>query len=263
MNHLPFAQSKIENCNRNVLFSMNIIHTRGSPYFHGQTTDRLSCSLGPCGKGRFSASLAISKSYYSNQSVAEVRVSAQQAQRALGVDYGRRHIGVAVSTLGLAPRPMQFIRGGDITEIMRMAQDVVDVAISERMLSRDMLVVWSLEVHLPCLLIAGCDAIVVGLPVTLDGSLYKRQTDSQQGRRCRNFAHTVVEISAKHEIDVYLVDERGTSQEAGALLGFVGSRKSSDKGRKDSIAAALILSSFFSDQPRALKVRPRKGSRNP
>jgi hypothetical protein len=33
----------------------------------------------------------------------------------------------------LAPRPLQFIRGGGIVELMRMAQDVVDVALSERM----------------------------------------------------------------------------------------------------------------------------------
>ena len=58
---------------------------------------------------------------------------AKDVRRALGVDYGRRHIGVAVSTLGLAPRPLQFIRGGGIVELMRMAQDVVDVALSERM----------------------------------------------------------------------------------------------------------------------------------
>ena len=57
---------------------------------------------------------------------------ARDVRRALGVDYGRRHIGVAVSTLGLAPRPLQFIRGGGIVELMRMAQDVVDVALSER-----------------------------------------------------------------------------------------------------------------------------------
>lgn len=158
---------------------------------------------------------------------------AKDVRRALGVDYGRRHIGVAVSTLGLAPRPLQFIRGGGIVELMRMAQDVVDVAVAEQ-----------------------CDSIVVGLPVTIEGSLYKRATDSQQGRRCRNFAHTVFSLSEKHCIGVFLVDERGTSQEAGALLDIVGSRHR-PKGRKDSVAAALILSTFFGDPSAALRVRSR------
>ena len=57
---------------------------------------------------------------------------AKDVRRALGVDYGRKHIGVAVSTMGWAPRPLQFIRGGGIVELMRMAQDVVDVAMEER-----------------------------------------------------------------------------------------------------------------------------------
>jgi len=57
---------------------------------------------------------------------------ALKVQRAVGIDYGRRHIGVAVSTMGLAPRPLQYIRGGGLLEIMRMSQDVVDVAVEER-----------------------------------------------------------------------------------------------------------------------------------
>ncbi|KAI8101933.1 hypothetical protein M9434_006995 [Picochlorum sp. BPE23] len=158
---------------------------------------------------------------------------AKDVRRALGVDYGRKHIGVAVSTMGWAPRPLQFIRGGGIVELMRMAQDVVDVAMEEQ-----------------------CDAIIVGLPVTHQGSLYKRATDSQQGRRCRNFAHTVLALSDKHSIGVFLVDERGTSQEAGALLDIVGSGQRR-KGRKDSVAAALILSTFFADPGAALRVRLR------
>ncbi len=167
---------------------------------------------------------------------------AKDVRRALGVDYGRVHIGVAVSNLGIAPRPLQFIRGGGIVELMRMANDVVDVAVAEQ-----------------------CDCIVVGLPVTTTGVLYKRQTDSQQGRRCRNFAHTLFTVSEKHSIGVFLVDERGTSQEAGALLDIVGGsgnkRKGGKgtKGRKDSVAAALILSAFYADPAAALRVRNRNG----
>jgi len=52
-------------------------------------------------------------------------------QRALGVDYGRRQIGLAVSTLGIAPRPLSGIRAGGLDVLMQMAQDVIDAAIRE------------------------------------------------------------------------------------------------------------------------------------
>ena len=53
------------------------------------------------------------------------------ARRALGVDYGRKHIGLAVSTLGLAPRPMSNMRGGGLDMLMQMAQGVIDAALAE------------------------------------------------------------------------------------------------------------------------------------
>jgi len=105
---------------------------------------------------------------------------------------------------------------------------------------------------------AECDAIVVGIPVTVDGSLYNRKTDSQQGRRCRNFAQNVVALSKKHGLAVFAVDENGTTQEARALLEQHGGgswRRQAEKGKKDSVAAALILSVFFSDPGSALTIR--------
>ena len=52
-------------------------------------------------------------------------------QRALGVDYGRKHIGLAVSTLGLAPRPLMNMRGGGLDVLMQLAQGIVDAAVTE------------------------------------------------------------------------------------------------------------------------------------
>lgn len=57
--------------------------------------------------------------------------SSPRATRALGVDYGRRYIGLAVSSLGLAPRPLKNIAAGGYSEIMRMARDVVEAAVAE------------------------------------------------------------------------------------------------------------------------------------
>lgn len=52
-------------------------------------------------------------------------------QRALGVDYGRRHIGLAVSTLGLAPRVLSPMPGGRASDVPRLAAEVIERATTE------------------------------------------------------------------------------------------------------------------------------------
>lgn len=108
---------------------------------------------------------------------------------------------------------------------------------------------------------AACDSIVIGLPVTSNGSLRRRQTDSQQGRRCRNFADAVAALACTRDLTVYLVDERGTTVEAEALVGALGGGRDDQKRKKDSIAAALILSAFFADSQASLRVKPPKVAR--
>lgn len=71
----------------------------------------------------------------------------------------------------------------------------------------------------------GCDGIVVGLPVTHTGRLADHDTDSQQGRRCRNFAQNVATLGADRDLLVYLVNERGTSLQADGLLAARGSAR--------------------------------------
>jgi len=56
----------------------------------------------------------------------------QVLQRALGVDYGRRQIGLAVSTLGLAPRPLPFLPARGQDTVLMTAQSVVQTALAER-----------------------------------------------------------------------------------------------------------------------------------
>jgi hypothetical protein len=51
--------------------------------------------------------------------------------RALGVDYGRRLIGLAVSTMGLAPRPLPPIPGGRAGDVAELAKLVIQKAQSE------------------------------------------------------------------------------------------------------------------------------------
>ena len=138
---------------------------------------------------------------------------AQSVQRALGLDYGRRVVGLAASTLGFAPRPLEGLPGCTVDTQAELAEEVLEVARRE-----------------------GCDAVVVGLPVTQAGSLRKRDTDSQQGRHCRNFALNLAAAAAAEAeaaaggsrgapIRVFLADERGSTMEALQQLASSGRRK--------------------------------------
>lgn len=75
--------------------------------------------------------------------------------RVLGVDFGTRRTGVAVSALGLAPRPLEVLdsRGS----YLDLATRILALAAQQRV-----------------------DGIVVGLPVTRRGSIRRANTDSQQ-----------------------------------------------------------------------------------
>jgi len=92
--------------------------------------------------------------------------------------------------------------------------------------------------------------------VTSQGSIQRRQTDSQQGRRCRNFADAVAALTVGKDLCIYLIDERGTTIEAEALIGYLGGGRNDKKQKKDSVAAALILSAFFNEPRQAVRVRP-------
>lgn len=130
--------------------------------------------------------------------------AALQVRRALGLDYGRRVVGLAVSTLGLAPRPLEGLPGcASASEQLATAAAALEVAERE-----------------------GCDAVVVGLPVTATGNLRQRGTDSQQGRRCRNFATNLAALAAPRRVRVFLADERGSTLLAREALAASGSRKS-------------------------------------
>uniref|UniRef100_A0A061QRF8 YqgF/RNase H-like domain-containing protein n=1 Tax=Tetraselmis sp. GSL018 TaxID=582737 RepID=A0A061QRF8_9CHLO len=92
-------------------------------------------------------------------------------RRALGVDYGRKFTGLAVSSGGFAPRELSPLRTP--RSLQQLAGEIVVIAERERV-----------------------DCVIVGLPVTRRGLLNKPETDSQQGRRCRNLAFTLAAVAA-------------------------------------------------------------------
>jgi putative Holliday junction resolvase len=128
--------------------------------------------------------------------------------RILGLDVGERRIGVAISTPEeTLAVPLRIIERSDRTSDM---EAIAAIARAE-----------------------GADALVVGLPRSLDGSVGK------QARRVESFAR---DASAACALPLELQDERLTSVEAER-----GGRGRPTRGRepKDDLAAAIILQRYL------------------
>lgn len=134
--------------------------------------------------------------------------------RILGIDYGERRIGLAISdpTATIAqPLPTLIRRAGKRPPVAKIlaiieANDVVD--------------------------------IVVGLPLTLAGE------DSDWTRSVREFAATLEQRSGQA---VNLIDERMTSVQAERTVRSLGLKKSQreQKERVDSAAAMIVLQVYL------------------
>ncbi|NYT36175.1 Holliday junction resolvase RuvX [Allopusillimonas soli] len=121
----------------------------------------------------------------------------------LAFDYGIKKIGVALgNTLTRHARPLEIIRPA--TRVQRFTE-------IERVLRA-----WQ------------PDTVVVGLPLTLDG---QEQSASVRSRRFAN------QLRGRFGLDVILIDERGSSLEAQAILGT--------NEADDAMAAAVILQRYL------------------
>ena len=138
--------------------------------------------------------------------------------RVLGVDFGGRRVGLAVSdSLGLTAQPLATL------EVSSLADAVAQVAETARE--------------------AGVALIVVGYPLLLSG---KR---GELARRVDRFAAALEETSG---LPVKRWDERLTTVEANRLLRHKseGRRKRRVKpGEADRLAACLLLGSFLERHP--------------
>ncbi len=128
----------------------------------------------------------------------------------LAFDYGLKKIGVAIgNTLTRQARPLEVLR--PVTREQRFTA------------IRRLLDEWQ------------PDRVVVGLPLTMEGG------EQYASLRCRRFAN---QLHGRYGVSVELVDERGTSVEAQAVLGT--------NEDDDAVAAALILQRYFDGMtPRA------------
>lgn len=130
--------------------------------------------------------------------------------RILGLDYGTRRIGVALSDpLGLTAGPL----------------DVLDATADD------------LDDRLRNLTTRfGVELIVVGLPVGLDGR------EGAAAAAARSFAARVAGATG---LPVELYDERFSSVTAERVLLEAGVRREGRKGARDRVAAAVFLQAFL------------------
>jgi len=130
--------------------------------------------------------------------------------RVLALDPGSVRVGVAVSDpLGFTAQPHSSL-------------DAADPAILERIAS----LVAALDV----------DRIIVGLPVSLDG------TERASAVLAREFAGVVTEATG---LDVEMVDERFSTVTAERVMIEAGTRRSKRKAARDRVAAAVFLQAYL------------------
>jgi putative Holliday junction resolvase len=128
--------------------------------------------------------------------------------RTLGLDYGERRVGVAVSdpTDSFA-QPLETVKSSETLE--RIAELVNEY-----------------EVH----------RIVVGLPLQMDGRA------GAQAERTREFGERV---AGRTGLPVEYLDERLTSVEAKRVLAEAGGKPGRNRDRVDRVAAAILLGTFL------------------
>lgn len=128
--------------------------------------------------------------------------------RYLGIDYGTKRIGLAISDgLGLTARPLEVVERDGLSDYLRDLAEEYAV-----------------------------DRVVVGLPTGLSG----HEGDSAAGAR-----HLAKEIEELLGVPVELVDERFTSRMAEGALLEAGMKRRRRKETVDKVAAAIILQTFL------------------
>jgi len=132
----------------------------------------------------------------------------------LGVDYGRRRIGIAKSD------PTGFIASALMTlEVNSKEQAVVKLLELIRKYNPD--------------------GIVVGYPLLRSGD---------RGSLCNEIDRFIAGIKKEYDKPIHTVDEYDTSVEAADIIHAHGKKVGQDKRRIDRLAAVLILQRFL-DEP--------------
>lgn len=135
--------------------------------------------------------------------------------RVLGLDFGHKRIGVAVSDpLGITAQGLAVIHFKRPEEALQELAGLCREYAAER--------------------------IVTGLPLNMDG------TRSEAAREAEAFASRLAELTG---LPVTMVDERLTSKTAERTLIAGNVRRKARREVKDMLAAVLILESFLAAPP--------------
>ena len=134
--------------------------------------------------------------------------------RILGVDYGERRIGLALSDpLQIIAKPLTMIDRVKISDYISLISNIV----SEKNIT----------------------SIVVGLPLTLKGK-YSKQTKIVMA--------FVEQLKLEFEIPINCIDERLSSVTAEKLLQMQSIKTGHNKGLVDETSAAIILQEYLDSQ---------------
>ncbi|GAB4162708.1 MAG: Holliday junction resolvase RuvX [Planctomycetota bacterium] len=136
-------------------------------------------------------------------------------QRFLGVDYGDKRTGLAISDpTGTIARPLELLTGlTDEKTALRIAELVREYEVT---------------------------TVVIGLPRNMDGS------EGFRAERTRKFAETVE--AALQGVPVEFFDERLTTMQAQRSLRLMDAGRKEKKGKIDTMAASLLLQSFLDNR---------------
>lgn len=135
--------------------------------------------------------------------------------RHLGIDYGTRRCGLAISDgIGLTARPLEVVSRDDVVDRVVAAVDEYDVG-----------------------------AIIIGLPTGLGG----HEGESAEG--ARELGDEIAEVT---HLEIEYVDERFTSRLAESSLLESGMKRRDRRETLDKVAAAIILQTYLDSHQREL-----------
>ena len=134
--------------------------------------------------------------------------------RVLGLDYGEKYVGVAVSDpLGITAQPLETIQRKEENKLRRTYARIEE-------LTKEY----------------GVEKIVVGLPKNMDDS------EGAGACKCRDFA---ANVSRRTGIEVILWDERLSSVSAARVLSEAGVKREDFKKSIDKMAACVFLQNYL------------------
>lgn len=131
--------------------------------------------------------------------------------KALGIDYGDRRIGIAVS---------------DNQQQVAFGREYIKNTTKKEVIQKIKALCEQDQITL----------IVVGLPLNMDGD------DTEQTRKVRLFTE---DLKKAVNQEIVLHDERLTTKRSDAILASIGKRGNVKKEEKDIIAASLILQNYL------------------